>query len=79
MNTMRSTAQHLADDAGFRAVTGASLCDWLEGRSPWLVLAFGVACAVWSAYMFSVQAWILGVIPAVWSVVAFRRWFWMRR
>lgn len=75
MKSVQSTAPDFSDDAGLRAVTGASLCDSLERRGPWLVLAFGLACVVWSAYMRSVQAWILGVVPAVWSVVAIRRWF----
>ena len=46
----------------------------LEHRDKAFVLAFAVACVTSSAYGFLQGAWPFGVLEAVWSVVAFRRW-----
>lgn len=46
----------------------------LEGRSHWFVLAFAGACLLASVYGFLSGAWPFGVVEAIWSVVAFRRW-----
>ena len=46
----------------------------LEARSPWFILAFAGACALGSAYGFLQGAWPFGVVEAIWSVVAVRRW-----
>ena len=46
----------------------------LEARSPWFILAFAGACALGSAYGFLQGAWPFGVVEAIWSVVALRRW-----
>ena len=46
----------------------------LEDRSPWFVLAFAVACALGSIYGFMQGAWPFGIVEAVWSVIAVRRW-----
>lgn len=50
----------------------------LEGRSVWCVLAFAVSCIMASVYGFLQGAWPFGLVEAVWSVVAMRRW-WLRR
>ena len=50
----------------------------LEHRAPAFVLAFAAACAASSAYGFVQGAWPFGVVEAVWTVVALRRW-WVRR
>ncbi len=50
----------------------------LEGRSVWFVLAFAVSCMMASIYGFLQGAWPFGLVEAVWSVVALRRW-WFRR
>jgi hypothetical protein len=47
----------------------------LESRSSWFILAFSVACALGSVYGFLQGAWPFGVVEAIWSVVAVRRWY----
>jgi hypothetical protein len=47
----------------------------LENRSPWFVLAFASACALGSAYGFLQGAWPFGLVEAVWTLVALRRWW----
>jgi hypothetical protein len=47
----------------------------LERRSRWYTLAFAGACALGSAYGFLQGAWPFGVVEAIWSVVAVRRWW----
>lgn len=46
----------------------------LERRAPVYVLGFAFGCALSSAYGFLAGAWPFGVIEAIWSVIAFRRW-----
>ncbi len=60
---------------GFFAVTAMLVFYALERRSPWFILAFAGACALGSAYGFLQGAWPFGVVEAVWSVVAVRRWW----
>jgi hypothetical protein len=45
----------------------------LEGRGRWFVLAFAVGCALSSSYGFASGAWPFGVIEAIWSLIAVRR------
>ena len=45
----------------------------LEGRDRRFVLAFAVGCALASSYGFASGAWPFGMVEAVWSVVAVRR------
>ncbi len=59
---------------GLFAVTAMLVCYALEDRSPWFILAFAGACALGSLYGFMQGAWPFGLVEAVWSVVAFRRW-----
>ena len=47
----------------------------LEKRSHWYTLAFAGACLLGSAYGFLQGAWPFGLIEAVWSLVAVRRWW----
>ena len=47
-----------------------------ERRSRWFTLAFAFACGLGSAYGFLQGAWPFGLVEAVWSLVAVRRW-WM--
>ena len=46
----------------------------LEHRSPVFVMAFAAACAASSVYGFAQGAWPFGIVEAVWTVVALRRW-----
>lgn len=51
----------------------------LEGRSHWYILGFAVACGMGSVYGFLQGAWPFGLVEAVWSVIALRRWMLARR
>ena len=64
---------------GLVAVTLMLLFYSLERRSHWYILAFAGACALGSSYGFLQGAWPFGVVEAVWSVVAVRRWWSARR
>ena len=59
---------------GLVAVTVMVIAYALEARSHWFVLAFAVACIAASAYGFLQGAWPFGMVEAVWSVIALRRW-----
>jgi hypothetical protein len=60
---------------GLFAVTAMLVTYALESRSSWFILAFAVACALGSAYGFLQGAWPFGVVEAIWSIVALRRWY----
>jgi len=60
---------------GLFAVTAMVVCYALESRSPWFVLAFAAACALGSVYGFLQGAWPFGVVEAIWTIVAARRWW----
>jgi hypothetical protein len=62
---------------GLAAVSAMLVCYAFEDRSAWWVLGFGMACCL-SIYGFLQGAWPFGVVEAVWSLVAVRRW-WRRR
>jgi len=59
---------------GLFSVTAMLVCYALEARSRWFILAFAGACALSSLYGFLQGAWPIGLVEAVWSVVAIRRW-----
>jgi hypothetical protein len=59
---------------GLFAVTAMLVCYAFEARSRWFVLAFAAACALGSVYGFLQGAWPFGLVEAVWSLVALRRW-----
>ena len=63
---------------GLVAVTAMLIFYWAEDRSAWFVVAFAAACALASIYGFLQGAWPFGVVEAIWSVVALRR-FMQRR
>ena len=46
----------------------------LEPRDRRFVLGFAVGCALSSAYGFASGAWPFGVVEAIWTVVALRRY-----
>jgi hypothetical protein len=58
---------------GLFAVTAMLVFYAAENRSAWYVLAFAVACALASVYGFLQGAWPFGVVEAIWSAVALRR------
>lgn len=59
---------------GLFSVTAMMICYALEERSRWFILAFAVSCTLASVYGFLQGAWPFGLVEAVWSVVAVRRW-----
>lgn len=59
---------------GLVAVTAMLIFYALEDRSHWFVLGFAGACFLGSAYGFLQGAWPFGLVEAVWSVIALRRW-----
>ena len=63
---------------GLFAVTLMLVTYALEARSHWFVLAFALSCGLGSTYGFLQGAWPFGLVEAVWSVVAVRRW-WLKR
>jgi hypothetical protein len=64
---------------GLFAVSGMLATYALEESSPWFVLLFALFCALGSAYGFLQGAWPFGLVEAVWSLVALRRWARVRR
>jgi hypothetical protein len=60
---------------GLVAVTAMLVCYALERRSHWFILAFALSCMMGSVYGFLQGAWPFGLVEAVWSVVAARRWW----
>ena len=45
----------------------------LEGRGRRFVLAFALGCALSSSYGFVSGAWPFGIVEALWTLVALRR------
>ena len=64
---------------GLFAVTLMVVLYALERRSPWCVLGFAGACVLGSIYGFLQGAWPFGLVEAVWSGIALRRWWSQRK
>jgi len=60
---------------GLFAVTAMLVTYAMENRSTWFILAFAGACTLGSVYGFLQGASPFGVVEAIWSVVAVRRWY----
>jgi hypothetical protein len=63
---------------GLFAVTAMLVTYALESRSNWFILAFAGSCVLGSVYGFLQGAWPFGLVEAVWSIVAVRRWLLVR-
>ena len=63
---------------GLLAVTAMLVCYALEAGSPWCVRACAGACALGCVYGCLQGAWPFGVVEAVWTLVAVRRWWRVR-
>jgi hypothetical protein len=63
---------------GLFAVSMMLITYALETRSHWMVFLFAISCALGSTYGFLQGAWPFGVVEAIWSVIALKRW-WERR
>jgi hypothetical protein len=59
---------------GLGAVSAMLVCYALEPRAHWWTLGFAIACLLGSIYGFMQGAWPFGLIEAIWSLVAVRRW-----
>jgi hypothetical protein len=64
---------------GACAVTFMMLMYALERRGPGFVAAFACGCALSSSYGFLAGTWPFGVVEAVWTLVALRRYLMLRR
>jgi hypothetical protein len=60
---------------GLFAVTAMLVTYALEARGTQYILLFGCSCILGSVYGFLQGAWPFGLVEAVWSLVAFRRWW----
>src|SRR5215813_2346676 len=60
---------------GLFAVTAMLVTYALESKSHWFILGFAFACALGSVYGFLQGAWPFGLVEAVWTGVAARRWW----
>lgn len=60
---------------GALAVTFMMLMYALESRSRHFVAAFALGCALSSSYGFLAGTWPFGVVEAVWTLVALRRYY----
>lgn len=63
---------------GAVAVTFMMLMYALERRGPGFVAAFALGCALSSSYGFLAGTWPFGVVEAIWSVIALRRYLNLR-
>ncbi|HEV3048184.1 MAG TPA: hypothetical protein VGY13_12590 [Solirubrobacteraceae bacterium] len=59
---------------GAAAVTFMMLMYALERRGPRFILAFACGCLLSSAYGFLAGTWPFGVVEAIWTLIALRRW-----
>ena len=59
---------------GVCAVTFMMIMYALERRHAAFILAFAAGCLASAAYGFLAGAWPFGVVEAVWSAIAVRRW-----
>jgi hypothetical protein len=64
---------------GLFAVSAMLVCYACEDRSHWFVLLFAASCALGSIYGFLQGAWPFGLVEAIWSGVALRRWLGVRK
>jgi hypothetical protein len=59
---------------GVLAVSFMMVMYALERRHPAFILAFAAGCLASAAYGFLSGAWPFGVVEAIWSVIAVRRY-----
>jgi hypothetical protein len=60
---------------GLFAVTVMVASYALEKRHSAFILAFAISCVLASVYGFLQGAWPFGLVEAIWSVIAARRWW----
>jgi len=59
---------------GIGALTFMMLMYALERRGRVFILAFALGCALSSVYGFLSGAWAFGIIEAIWTAIAVRRY-----
>lgn len=59
---------------GLLAVTGMLVAYALEARNRLFILVFAIFCGLGSIYGFLQGAWPFGLIEAIWSLVAIRKY-----
>jgi hypothetical protein len=59
---------------GLFSVSAMVICYALEQRGRWFILGFAGSCVLGSVYGFLQGAWPFGLVEAVWSIIAFKRW-----
>jgi hypothetical protein len=59
---------------GVCALTFMMVMYALESRSRHFIAAFALGCALSSSYGFLARAWPFGVVEAIWTLVAVRRY-----
>lgn len=73
------TAHTLITIYGVLALTFMMTMYALERRHPAFILGFAAGCLASAVYGFLAGAWPFGVVEAVWSVIALRRYLTGRR
>lgn len=63
---------------GLIAVSAMLISYAFESRSHWFTLVFAVSCALGSTYGFLQGAWPFGIVEAIWTLVALRKWWLIR-
>ena len=61
---------------GALSVTFMMVMYAVEKRHPIFLLAFALGCALSSSYGFLTRTWPFGVVEAIWSLIAVRRYQW---
>jgi len=64
---------------GLFAVTAMLVMYALENRHHGFTLGFACACLLGSVYGFLQGAWPFGLVEAIWSMVALRKWWIIRK
>ncbi len=59
---------------GVCAVSFMMIAYALESKSRHFIAAFALGCALSSTYGFLAGAWPFGVVEAIWTVIALRRY-----
>lgn len=59
---------------GLVSVTAMLVFYSFEERSVWMTLAFAASCAASSLYGFWQGAWPIGLVEAIWALVALNKW-----
>lgn len=67
------------DAFGLFSVTVCLICYALEDKSHLYILGFAASSVLGSIYGFLQGAWPFGLVEAVWTFVAARRWLTARR